>query len=215
MFFQVQRAIAALGTIEAPLAPPPAGPPLDGVPPSWIAWVQRWESTSTLGFSTRRAARGVLLKVGRRLAAEHPGATDPTTWTREICAAYVAAVDRFRVGAHTGCQSAIQKRLGQPLSAATKQAYLCVPRQFFRDGQEWGWFPRRFDPGRALATPRSIKAMIGPRPRVIDDAAWAKLLGRLASRDRRRACQSGQSLLLGGVGARASAHLALWRSAQR
>src|SRR5919204_3101073 len=176
MLFQVQRAIAAQGVLEAPLAAPPAGPPLDGVPPSWSSWVQRWEATSTLAFSTRRAARGVLLKIGRWLAAEHPEATEPAHWTREICAAYVAAVDRFHVGAYTGCQNAIQKRVGQPISAATKQAYLCAPRQFFRDGQEWGWFPRRFDPGRALATPRSIKAMIGPTPRVIDDAAWAKLL---------------------------------------
>src|SRR5262249_6491063 len=104
MFFQVQRAIAALGAIDAPLAPPPAGPPLGGVPPSWSAWVLRWEATSTLAFSTRLAARGVLLKIGRWLAADHPDATDPTKWTREICAAYVAAVDRFRVGVHTGCQ---------------------------------------------------------------------------------------------------------------
>jgi integrase len=176
MLFQVQRALAALGTLEPPEPPSPAGPPLDGVPSNWSLWVQRWEATSTLAFSTRRESRGVLLKIGRWLASEHPEAVEPANWTREVCAAYVAAVDRFQVGAYTGCQNAIQERLGQPISAATKQAYLCVSRQFFRDGQEWGWFPRRFDPGRALATPRSIKAMIGPRPRVIDDAAWAKLL---------------------------------------
>ena len=176
MFFQVQRAVAALGVLDPPQPPPAPAPLLVGVPTSWSTWVQRWEATSTLAVSTRRSARGVLLKIGRWLASEHPEALEPANWTREICAAYVAAVDRFHVGAHTGTQNAIQQRLGQPISAATKQAYLCVPRQFFRDGQEWGWFPRRFDPGRALATPRSIKALIGPRPRVIDDAAWAKLL---------------------------------------
>jgi hypothetical protein len=39
-----------------------------------------------------------------------------------------------------------------------------------------GWIPRRFDPARALATPRSIRALIGPDPRVIADDVWAKLL---------------------------------------
>ena len=49
-------------------------------------------------------------------------------------------------------------------------------RQFFRDVQEWGWIPCRFDPTRTLATPRSVKALIGPAPRVIADDVWAKLL---------------------------------------
>jgi hypothetical protein len=38
------------------------------------------------------------------------------------------------------------------------------------------WLPRRFDPQRALATPRSIAALLGPNPRVIADEVWAKLL---------------------------------------
>ncbi|MEU0822530.1 tyrosine-type recombinase/integrase [Streptomyces mirabilis] len=36
--------------------------------------------------------------------------------------------------------------------------------------------PRRFDPQRALALPRSINAPIGPRSRVIANDVWAKLL---------------------------------------
>ncbi|MFI7470611.1 hypothetical protein [Nonomuraea sp. NPDC049646] len=35
---------------------------------------------------------------------------------------------------------------------------------------------RRFDPARALATPRSIAALLAPNPRVIADDIWAKLL---------------------------------------
>ncbi len=35
---------------------------------------------------------------------------------------------------------------------------------------------RRFDPQRALATPRSIAALVGPNPRMIADDIWAKLL---------------------------------------
>ena len=49
-------------------------------------------------------------------------------------------------------------------------------RTFFRDCQEWEWFPRRFDPSRALALPRSVDALIGTDPRVIADDIWAKLL---------------------------------------
>jgi hypothetical protein len=47
---------------------------------------------------------------------------------------------------------------------------------FFRDIQEWGWIPRRFDPGLCFAIPRTVKALIGPNPRVIADDIWAKLL---------------------------------------
>jgi integrase len=42
--------------------------------------------------------------------------------------------------------------------------------------QDWEWIPRRFDPARALATPRSIRALRGPDPRVIADDIWPKLL---------------------------------------
>ena len=51
-----------------------------------------------------------------------------------------------------------------------------MARAFFRDLQEWEWIPRRFDPARALSTPRSLRALIGPDPRVIADDIWAKLL---------------------------------------
>jgi len=37
--------------------------------------------------------------------------------------------------------------------------------------------PRRFDLTRALATPRAVKALIGPRPRVIADDLWRSSSG--------------------------------------
>jgi integrase len=49
-------------------------------------------------------------------------------------------------------------------------------RIFLRDCQEWGWIPVRINPHRALRTPRSIRNLIGPDPRVVDQEAWAKLL---------------------------------------
>jgi integrase len=67
-------------------------------------------------------------------------------------------------------------RIGRPLSAKSKAGYITAVRIFFHDCQEWEWIARRFDPSRALATPRSIRALTGPDPRVIADAVWAKLV---------------------------------------
>ena len=60
--------------------------------------------------------------------------------------------------------------------AAHQGAHLDGDPTFFRDCQEWEWFPRRFDPSRALAVPRSIAPLIATDPRVIADDLWAKLL---------------------------------------
>jgi hypothetical protein len=82
----------------------------------------------------------------------------------------------MRVGDYTQILRTPAHRKGQPLSPATKYGLIQAARQFFRDCQEWEWIPRRFDPGRALATPPTIKALLGPDPRVIADDIWAKLL---------------------------------------
>jgi len=174
--FQVQRALAALGLMDAPAAPVVPRAVIQGVAATWIGWVHRWESTSTLTPSTRHHVRGCVLKAGRWLQVEHPTLTEPAAWTRELCAAYVAAIDRMHVGDFAQRCGPLRDRLGQPLSARSKEGYLGAMRQFFRDCQEWGWIPRRFDPARALATPRAVKALIGPAPRVIADEVWAKLL---------------------------------------
>lgn len=173
---QVQRAGAALGIAAAPI---PAGSPVmehEGVDPTWEVWLRRWLATSTVAPATRKYIRTHLARAGRWLAILHPEVREPAQWTRELCAEYVASLDRARVGEYTQRQKHIRNRLGQPLSPRTKDGYLGALRTFFRDCQEWGWIPRRFDPGRALATPRSVKALIGPRPRVIADDIWAKLL---------------------------------------
>ncbi len=65
---------------------------------------------------------------------------------------------------------------GEPLLASSKYQYLGALRIFLRDCQEWGWCTRHFDPVRALATPRAVKALIAPNPRVIANDVWAKLL---------------------------------------
>jgi hypothetical protein len=104
---QLQRALAALGIMDAPEAPVVPRPAVEGVAPSWQSWAHRWDTTSTLTAATRRHVRLCLLKAGRWLAAEHPGIQEPAAWTRELCAAYVAAVDRMRVGSATMPNAAI------------------------------------------------------------------------------------------------------------
>ena len=173
----LHRALAALGYVGPPRPPRRlALAPAEGVDPVWADWVQRWHDTSTLPASGRKGRRNQMLRMGRWLAAEHPEVREPGQWTRELCAAWVAAVDRLRIGDYTQNDESLRDRIGEPLMPRTKSGLLAGARQFFRDCQEWGWIPRRFDPARALATPRSIRALIGPDPRVIADDVWAKLL---------------------------------------
>ncbi|MGM5068804.1 hypothetical protein EU244_028580 [Rhodococcus qingshengii] len=82
----------------------------------------------------------------------------------------------MNVGGYVQRTAGIEDRIGKPLTASTKEGHRAAIRRFFADCQEWEWLPRRFDPGRALATPRSITALLGPNPRVITDEICAKLL---------------------------------------
>ncbi len=173
----MQRAVAYLGFCDPP-APRAGGRPdrASGGPAEWARWAERWYSTSTLTPGVRGSVRATLLKAGRWLEAEHPEAADPAAWTRQTCAAWVAAVDRLHVGDYAQRTANLGDRIGKPLQASAKAAQLSAVRTFFRDCQEWEWLPRRFDPQRALGTPRSVAALLGPNPRVIADEIWAKLL---------------------------------------
>jgi integrase len=183
-FHQLGKALAALGILDqalgiasSNLAAAPgqsAGP--DDLHAEWLHWIQRWESTSTLAQSTRRCIRTALLKAGRWLQTCHPGVTSPVQWDRQFAASYVAAIDRMRAGDYVGPRANGRIHQGQPLSARAKDTYLSALRVFFADCQAWDWIPRRFDPWRALATPRSVKALIGPTPRTVAPDIWAKLL---------------------------------------
>jgi integrase len=143
---------------------------------SAACWVERWHATSTLAPVTCGIYRVVLAKMGRWLAAEHPEITEPAHWTRQTCASWVAAVDQMAVGDYSQSLAGKRGRVGAPLSPKTKSSYLRMARAFFRDLQEWEWIPRRFDPAKALGAPRSLRALLGPDPRVIADDIWAKLL---------------------------------------
>jgi integrase len=175
--FALQKVAADLGYCDPPVRP--GGnhmPVIEGTDPAWAQWVERWHATSALTPKVRAVIRTIMAKAGRWLAAEHPEITEPGQWTRQTCAAWVAALDRMLVGDYVQRTGALGGRAGKPVSPRTKAHQLMATRTFFRDCQEWEWIPRRFDPARALGVPRSISALIGTDPRVIADDVWAKLL---------------------------------------
>jgi hypothetical protein len=149
-----------------------------GVPEQWLDWAARWFQTSTLSKRSREHVYCLVIKVGRWVAAEHPDRLDPGSWTRELAAAWVAAVDQMRVGEFTHAPNTdyMQRRAGATLRPRTKAQHIGALRTFFCDLQEWEWIERRFEPRRAFQVPRSLKALIGPDPRVIADEIWAKLM---------------------------------------
>ena len=175
--FAIQKAVASLGFCDPPVR---TGHPgiavIEGTSGQWARYVQRWYDTSTLTPKVRSLIRTQIAKAGRWLAVAYPDITEPGQWTRQTCAAWVAAVDRMNVGDYVQHQQALGTRVGAPISPATKAHILMASRTFFRDCQEWEWIPRRLDPTRALAAPRSVRALLRTNPRVIADEVWAKLL---------------------------------------
>jgi len=175
--YRLARALHLMGLVAHPLvARAHTGDATETVDPVWAAWCARWRATSTLAPASRHVVYYGTLKAGRWLARHHPTVRMPDDWTRDLAIAYVAAVDTSVGGTDNAAQAHQERRRGQPLYPRTKDRLIGVMRTFFRDCQEWGWCARRFDPGRVFATPRAIKALIGPAPRVIADDIWAKLL---------------------------------------
>jgi integrase len=184
---QLARTLVDMGVLDTPLfASQPSReewlarrqPGELGVAEIWLRWVRRWFQTSTLTARSRASTYFMLIKAGRWVQAQHPNASDPRAWTRELAADWVAAVDQMLVGEFSQAPNTdyMRRRRGGELSPRTKAAHVWALRRFFYDLQEWEWVERRFDPRRAFVLPRSIRALIGPDPRVIADEVWAKLM---------------------------------------
>jgi site-specific recombinase XerD len=148
------------------------------VPAEWLGWVKRWFETATLSAKNRQATYFMLIKAGRWITLEAPELADPRAWTRESAARWVARVDRLLVGefSHAPNTDYMRRRHGETLSPRSKASQIWALRRFFNDLHEWEWIERRFDPRRAFEIPRSLRALIGPDPRVISDDIWAKLM---------------------------------------
>ncbi len=148
---------------------------LEGIDPRWVAFVDRWVATTTLEEGARLDTYYLALKAGRWVTKTFPEQASPELWTRQTAAQYVAAVCRLTVG-EWACQIRHKELQGKPLKAAAIASYLSALRTLFRDGAEWEWIPRRFDPRICLRNPPSIRNKLGPNPRAIADDVWAKLV---------------------------------------
>lgn len=137
---------------------------------TWQQWVDRWYATSTLTPRARVDVRSRLLEVGRWSAAEHPEAADPTAWTLQTCATWVAALDRMNVGDYVHRTTGLEKRLGTPLTASTKDCHLAAIRRSFAD-----WVPGHSL--RACANlQRGFRALRSPRREHSEIKAFGELL---------------------------------------
>lgn len=146
-----------------------------GISNEWIQAAKRWRNTSTLSPRTRAEVYYLVLKVGRWVSTTYPAEAYPELWTRETAARCVAEICRMSVGQWTN-QVHTQTDPKKPLTPRAINGQLQAIRFFFRDCQEWEWIPRKFDPGRCLRTPSSVKRLIGPNPRIVADDSWAKLV---------------------------------------
>ncbi len=166
--YPLSIALTHLGVLERPLLVeerwgkvPVEEKSLEGIASEWASWCKRWRETATLQPESKKLVYYEMLLVGRWLAQVHPDITSPQQWTRELAADYVAMITTLTNGQWaSGITNLPKTKVGQPATAATKSRYLSGMRTFFRDIQEWGWIPRRFDPMRVFATPTSLEKPI-------------------------------------------------------
>jgi integrase len=140
----------------------------------WFSWCKRWFETSTLRLSTRRSHFYRLLVAGRWLHAKHPSVRRPDQWSRQLAAEYIATISQMKAGQFI--DDPRQSFINRPLSASSKVSHIQALRGFFSDLMTWEWMTPRFDPRRTFQCPRAISALRAPKPRIIAEDIWAKLL---------------------------------------
>ena len=181
--FAISRVLAKIGAIPEPMEiarpfvvraelPEITG----GVPLEWARLCRRWLDTAAVSERYRRKSYYFLMNIGRWLEKEHPEVKSPADWTRDLAAEAVAVTCQWRAGDWCTSAPVHVKNQGRALKPSTYAGRISALRVFFRDLQEWELIPRRFDPIRSFATPKSVLAKIGPNPRIIADDVWAKLV---------------------------------------
>lgn len=141
----------------------------------WVNIIKAWDDTSTTSEEWHRHMRASIAKAARWATEKYPDAASPQQWTRSTAIAYVKAVPMMKRGQWAHPKSKPTPDRDKPLTAAYQADLLACLRLFFSDCHEWEWFPIAFKPNRCLATPKLILAKLGPKPRSIDPAQWAKL----------------------------------------
>jgi len=192
--YPLSRALADLEIIEKPLPLRRQSRPLleridtEGVAQEWLEWCFAWHKQATQSRVFKKQSLYGLVQVGRWLMETHPQVTSPEQWDYALAADFIAAVDQLKVGDWRSPNADLTRfssPIGKPLMPRTKASLLSTVRVFLMDLQQIPHrvgsvkarvIPPRFNPQRALRTPRSIARLIGPDPRVIDDKFWLKLL---------------------------------------
>ena len=166
----------------------------------------------------RRSCRTIVAKAGRWLAAEHPEITDPAALDpADLCAAWVAAVDRMRVGDYVAADRPASRERGRQ---AHRPAHQSTPA----DLRCPDVLPRPagmgVDPAPVRPAPRpgaSAQHRRAHRHRPAGDRRdiWAKLLWAGLNLDRRRPAPTDGGYYPLRADPRDHADLAVRRAAQR
>ena len=179
---KVSHGLAALGMLATPIRMRNyvgwREKSVEGIGQEWVAWCRRWRDTSTLRPRTRETNYSYMLRAGLWLSKAHPEIASPVQWTVEICADFLAVVDRLTVGEWVLSSSGHmrQRNAGKPMDANSKRVIYHAIRRFLSDVQLWEWAKLRCNPRHHLATPTSVLRLSGVNPRTIDDAVWLKLV---------------------------------------
>ena len=179
---KVSHGLAALGMLATPIRMRNyvgwREKSVEGIGQEWVAWCRRWRDTSTLRPKSRETNYSFMLRAGLWLSKAHPEIASPAQWTVEVCADFLAAVDRLTVGEWVLSSSSHVRRrnAGKPLDANSKRVIYHALRRFLGDVQLWGWATLRCNPRYHLTTPTSVLRLAGVNPRTIDDAIWLKLV---------------------------------------
>ncbi len=179
---KISNGLAALGLIDKPLRMRNyvgwKEKDTTDVGSEWASWCGRWRDTSTNRPQTRESNYSFILRIGLWLKRHHPEVQSPADWDIPLCAEFLAAVNGMTVGqwqlASAGSRN--RTRYRTPIAANSKHSFLHALRKFLIDVEVWGWVKLRIRPHHHLATPRTVSFASRVNPRVIDDAAWLKLI---------------------------------------
>jgi len=159
------------------------------VHPQWVRWCSTWfRLASELPLKRRRPYLDILLMTGRWLTANHPEIVSAEQWDEELALEYIHYTCTTTAGEYAsalGLKCLISKgQVGKKLAPTTIDRRLCVMRHFFHVLQDRplvvehaapNTLTRHFNPTLAFATPPSVKRLIQPDPRDIDEVIWCKL----------------------------------------
>ena len=177
--YRVSRALELAGITDRPAHVPGRSRPAQrtGVAPEWVDWCDRWRAMSPRLAKTRENLHSTVLRVGLWLAERHPEVRSPTDWTAATCLDFVAMASEARVGQYVFARvGRAATAAGKPMTAKARSALLYAMRSYFADLHAWGWAEPRFVPHVALGLPASIRRLLGPSPRDIDETVWLKLV---------------------------------------